>query len=399
MSTPISRRAVLRGLAVGASAPVWLRFGEQFATAATTSYLPEPDHRLLVIFLRGGNDGLEMVAPIGDAKLLKARPNLALKASDVIMLGNGYGMNKQMPTIAALYKAGQAAIIQGVGTEDASFSHSVATRRWETASNNDSFSNGWLGRYLDATPARGVIRAAGFGDDMPLSLVGNNADALSLKSIGDFTFRDATTKDAAARHAALGRFGGAGALTNPLATMIVQEQKELLNAMSPIVNLATQKLDHDPTQGDNAAQLFAAKVGTEIAMLSVGGFDTHVSERSRQGSALSDLDDTVKNFFATATKLGVVNQSMVLVVTEFGRRVVENSSGGTDHGCAVTALALGPGVKGGMHGATPDFGTLVDGNLPAPVDFRSVYATVLSKWLQTNPAPILGGTFPLLNFV
>ena len=112
-----------------------------------------------------------------------------------------------------------------------------------------------------------------------------------------------------------------------------------------------------------------------------------------------NLDETVKNFFATATKLGVVNESLVLVVTEFGRRVVENSSGGTDHGCAVTALALGPGVKGGMYGATPDFGALVDGNLPAPVDFRSVYATVLSKWLRTNPAPILGGTFPVLNFV
>ena len=135
MSQPISRRAVLRGLALGATAPAWLRYGEQFARAAAkNAYLPEPDRRLLVIFLRGGNDGLEMVAPIGDAKLLKARPNLALKAGDVTMLGNGYGINKEMPTIAGLYKAGQAAIIQGVGTADSSFSHSVATRRWETAS-------------------------------------------------------------------------------------------------------------------------------------------------------------------------------------------------------------------------------------------------------------------------
>lgn len=396
MSTPITRRSVLRGLALGATAPVWLRYGDAIARGADLA--PAPTRRLLVVFLRGGNDSLETVSPMGNAQLQKLRPTLGLRDSDVIFMGNGYGINKALPTIAGLWKAGQAAVIQGVGTDNASFSHSVATRRWETGSNTDQFSTGWLGRYLDATPSSAAVRAAGFGDELPLTLLGAQSDAIAMKTLKEFAFSDAKSGDVKARHSALARFNASG-IASPLADAALHAQQELLSVVEPINALASTPLDHPVTAGDSVAQMFGSDLGTQIGFLNVPGFDTHVGERSQHTQALMNADTEVKNFFSTAKSLNVAGESIVLVVSEFGRRVVENQSGGTDHGHGSTVLALGPGVKGGMYGAAPDFSALEDGNLPAKVDFRQVYATLLSNWLQTNPTPILDGDYTTLPFI
>lgn len=400
MNTPLSRRKFLGGLAAGATAPLWLRYGDGIAQAAgKVKGAAVSQKRLLVVFLRGGNDPLETVSPIGNAQLLKLRPNLALREGDVISLGSGYGINKALPTVASLWKSGKAAIIQGVGPSDANLSHGAAQQRWETASNDGRYSNGWLGRYLDLTPSTALVPAAGFADEMPLSLLGTNTDTLTLRTIEDFGFYDKKSADAAMRHAALGRFGASGGLTGPLASAVVSAQRELLQVADPLEKIATQKLDHPATAADNVAQMFASELGTWIGFMNVGGFDTHVGERAGVTRALTDVDAVVKNFFATATALGVADDSVVLIITEFGRRVRENQSGGTDHGHASTVLALGSGVNPGFHGSAPDFGALDHDNWPALVDFRSVYATVLSKWLTTNPEPILGGSFPTLPFI
>lgn len=395
MNTPISRRSVLRGMAIGATAPVWVRFADPALAAG-----PAPKNaarHLLVVFLRGGNDSLQTVAPMGNAALLKLRPSVGLRDDDMLAMGNGYGINKRLPVFLDFWRAGQLAVIQQVGTGTKNFSHSVATRKWESGNPEERYASGWLGRYLDATPGVGAVRAAAFGDSVPLSLVSERANPLSLHSIERFVFNDTKLADAAARHAALSHLASAPAPAGSMLEAITRGQQELIAAYDPLAKIGNAKIDgRTPTVADNAAQLFAAGLGTEIGFINLGPFDTHTDERGRHASAITTLNDTVKNFFSTATKLGVRDQSVVLVVSEFGRRVYENKSGGTDHGEATSVFALGSPVAGGMYGPDLDVSQLSGGNIPTRIDLRSVYASVLEKWLRANPATVLGATFPTI---
>ncbi len=382
-------------MAIGATAPVWIRFAEPALAAGAAS--ANAARHLLVVFLRGGNDPLQTVAPMGNAALLKLRPNVGLRDGDMLAMGNGYGINKRLPTFLEFWRAGQLAVIQQVGTGVKDFSHSVATRKWESGNPEDRYGSGWLGRYLDATNGVGAVRAAAFGDSVPMSLMGDTANSLSLLSIERFAFNDTKLADAAARHAALARFASAPAPAGSMLEAITRGQQELLAAFDPLAKIGSAKIDgRVPTVADNAAQLFAAGLGTEIGFINLGPFDTHTDERGRHAAVITTLNDTIKNFFATATKLGVRDQSVVLVVSEFGRRVYENKSGGTDHGEATSVFALGSPIAGGMYGPDLDLSQLSGGNLPTRIDLRSVYASVLDKWLRTNPATVLGATFPTI---
>ncbi|MBA2610099.1 MAG: DUF1501 domain-containing protein [Actinobacteria bacterium] len=384
-------------MAIGATAPVWVRFAEPVLAAGSTP-VNAPRH-LLVVFLRGGNDPLQTVAPMGNAALLKLRPNVGLRDGDMSPMGNGYGVNNRLTSFVDFWRAGQLAVVQQVGTLTKDFSHSVATRKWESGNPEDRYNSGWLGRYLDATTGVGSVRAAAFGDSLPLSLMGDRANSLSLTSIERFAFNDVKVPDVDARRVALSRFASAPAPSGSMLEAIARGHQDLLAAHDPLSKIGNATINgRAPTLADNAAQLFAAGLGTEIGFISLAGFDTHSSERGRHASAITKLNDTIKNFFSTASKLGVRDQSVVLVVSEFGRRVYENKSGGTDHGEATSVFALGSPIAGGMYGPDLDLSQLNGGNLPTRIDLRGVYATVLDKWLRTNPAAILGATFPTIPF-
>lgn len=394
MTSPISRRSVLKGIALGATSPVWIRFAEP-ALAAPNAVANATRH-LLVVFLRGGNDPLRTVAPMGHAALSKLRPNVGLRDGDMFAMGNGYGINKLLPSFHEAWRNGHLAVVQQTGPVNTDFSHGTATRKWESGHPDERFSTGWLGRYLDATPAVGPVRAAAFGDTLPLTLTGENSDALSLRSLAGFGFNDRRYADAQARRNALVRMASTPAPRGSALEMMLRSQRELIDASGPLTTLATTALNGKPTDAQSVAQLFAAGLGTEVAFLNVGGFDTHTDERRRHAAAIGDLDETVGGFLRAAASRGVADRSAVLVVSEFGRRVYENQSGGTDHGYGTSVFLLGAGVRGGMYGPDLDLSQLDDGNLPVRVDIRSVYASVLGSWLRTNPEPILGGSFGTL---
>jgi uncharacterized protein (DUF1501 family) len=395
MTQPISRRAVLRGLAIGATAPAWIRFAEP-AAAAASAPAANTSRRLLVVFLRGGNDALRTVAPIGYDALTKLRPNVGLRATDTVALGNGYGLHRALPSFFEQWRAGQLAIIQQTGPVVADFSHSTASRKVESGNPDDRYASGWLGRYLDTTPAAGPVRAVAFGDSLPLTLVGRNSDALSMPSLSAFRFYDRTYRDVAARRNALARMTNVAAPAGRVLETMVHSQRELLGGAAPLTALAGTLVGKPPSNAESIVEVFTANLGTEIGFLSAPGFDTHTDERSRQGAALENLDDVISTFWQSAAATGIAANSAVLVVSEFGRRVEENKSGGTDHGYGTTAFLMGPGVRGGMYGPQLDVSQLQDGNLPVRVDIRSVYASVLGGWLRTNPSPILGGDFGAL---
>ena len=396
MKTPhVTRRRLLQGLAVASTTPVWLRYVEPALGLIT------PDEKLtkhlLVVFLRGGNDPLHTVAPIGDPNFLKVRPNVGLRDSDVFAMGNGYGLNKNLPTLFDFWQAGQLAVVQQVGATKATFSHTDSTKQWETGSPDNRFTTGWLGRYLDATTAHGPIRAAAFGDALPLSLTGAYDEAVTLETLRNFDFVDASLPDADARHHAVNQFASATAPVGSIRAQVMEAQRQMVAAVDPITEMAAAKPDGRVlTAADNAAQMFAADLGTEIAFITLPSFDTHANQRADHSTSIAALETVTKNFFATATNLGVAESSAVVVFSEFGRRVYENRSEGTDHGDATDVLVIGPRVNGGMFGPKLDLTQLVYGNLPTKVDLRTIYASVLDGWFGTDPTPILGGSFPTL---
>lgn len=397
MTNQISRRAVLRGIAIGATSPAWIRFAAPASAATSGAAAPNADRHLLVVFLRGGNDPLRTVAPLGYSALDKLRPSLALRASESFALGNGYGVNRLLPSFYDAWRSGHLAIIQQAGATVASYSHGEAGRMWECGSPDNRFNTGWLGRYLDATPAAGPVRAIGFGDAVPLTLASQGSDALSMRSTATFQFVDRKQSDARARHAALARLAGVDAPAGSVLAAMTRAQREVLEASASLTDIASATINGArPSNAQSAAQLFASNLGAEIAYLTVPGFDTHANERGRHEAALQSLDKTIREFTQTAKALGVADRSTVLVVSEFGRRVYENKSGGTDHGHGTTVFALGAGVRGGFYGPDLDVSQLEDGNLPVRVDMRSVYASVLGGWLRTNPTPILGADVPTL---
>ena len=397
MKTPqVTRRQVLQGMAVAASTPVWIRYVEP-AWGLLNGSNGDTRH-ILIVHLNGGNDPLHTIAPIGDPRFLALRPSVGLRETDMNNMGNGFGMNKNLPTLFNFWQAGQLAVINQVGTLKNNLSHTGATRQWETGSPEDRFNTGWLGRYLDSTTGHGPIRAAAFGDQLPLTLTGAQAESLTLDSIADFAFSDAAQPDASARHRAVTEFASFGAPQGSLLADVIEAQRQMVSAADPVTQMTGTKVNgRVPTQADNVAQLFAAGLGTEIGYLMVPLFDTHANERHMHQNASNALEGIIGNFFNAANALGVAESSAVVVFTEFGRRVYENRSEGTDHGTAGSVYVVGPSVKGGMYGPRLDLSQLDNGNLPTAIDLRSVYASVLDGWLRTDPAAILGSAYPTLD--
>jgi uncharacterized protein (DUF1501 family) len=232
---------------------------------------------------------------------------------------------------------------------------------------------------------------------MPTTLNSVGTAGLSLSSVTDYAFKDTDAPDVQLRHGTFASYAQASAPAGSMRSAVVKGQRELMDSVDPVSRAnARYNSNHVPTAGETVAQMFAAGVGTEVGFIALDGFDTHTVQLSQHSARLADLDGAVKSFFTAAQQLGVADKSSVLVISEFGRRVQQNSSYGTDHGDAGNVLVLGPKVKGGMYGPKLDLSQLVDGNLPVRIDLRNVYASVLEQWMGVSHTSILGGRFTQL---
>lgn len=389
----LSRRRFLQGLAAASTVPLWVRLVEPVRAA-----VPSPAAHLLVVFLSGGNDALNTVVPIRDSRYAKMRPRTGLTSAEVLNLNNGFAFNKALAGLHTRWRSGQVAVIQGVGAPLPDFSHFSATAAWDTASPDHRFHTGWLGRFVDTTPERnvGAIRAAAVGDVMPGALAADGEPAVTLRTMDSFEYVDNGAYDAAARHEAFEIFA-ADSNAAGMRAAVTAAHRRAISVLDPIRAVSAQNTEAGAAK--TIAQLFAAGLGTEIGFITVGGFDTHSLQRGEHANRLGQLDAVVTNFFAEAGRKGIASKSSVLVVSEFGRRGPENRSDGTDHGHGGVAFLVGPRVAGGMYGVAPDLGALVDGNLTAPVDLRSVYASVLEQVLGTDSTAVLGGRYPTLKLL
>ncbi len=380
---------------------------EERANPALAPATPAPASRRLVLgTLYGGNDGLNTLIPYDNPTYIAQRSAMRIMPEAVLKLGPQLGLHPSLVGIKALWDAGHVAIVQGVGYPDPNLSHFASMAIWMAASTDAEVSTGWLGRWLDAT-GTDPMRALSVGASVPQALVGNlqQASALADSTEGaaqtvswDPVFRQLYTT--------VQELELAG---TPLENLVAHTGLNLIHvgevaseALARQRPLTVPKADASDmaTQLSIISELIMDGVPTKVYQASMGGFDTHSDELSTQAALFSQLDAAVTAMFNALGRNPNGAGTVLVLYTEFGRRVLANASGGTDHGAANVVFVIGRGVKGGLYGDFPSLSRLdPDGNLVHNVDFRSVYATLLEHVLEVDSKSFLGGSFPTLGFM
>ncbi|MCI0588247.1 MAG: DUF1501 domain-containing protein [Planctomycetes bacterium] len=391
-----------------ASAPGFLRhfLGEK----ALRSGHGSPENALVVVRLGGGNDGLNTVVPFEDDAYHRARPTLRAAAKGAIRIDDRLGLNAEMRALRPLLDAGRLAIVPTAGYPNPNRSHFRAMDIWETGlPEKELVLTGWLGRALDAAGdlSEGSLPAVSFGDpELPLSLVGDRGRATAILSLDAYRVAPAAGPGSELRRSLLAdlaahpRPQGTDLAFVAVASRSAFASAEALERATSNAKVSAAYPATDLGRDLRAvSQVLRAGFGTRLFHVSHYGFDTHAEQSSVQPRLLREFAEAVAAFFADLDGQGLGGRVLLLAFSEFGRRVRENGSHGTDHGAAGPMFLAGT-VSGGVHGPPPDLANLDDGDVRFAVDFRSVYAAVLERWLGWRAEATLGAAFeplPLLR--
>jgi len=408
-----SRREFLKStlIACGPTVPMFLA-----RSAGSLAAQPEArrDGRILVVVqLDGGNDGLNTVVPFRDETYRRLRPRLALPTRDLHRLNDDLGLHPNLADLRRLHEDRKLAIIQGVGYPNPNRSHFESMAIWNTARlDPDRATLGWLARTIDRrSDTTGDAPAVHIGESLiPQALAGGRRQTPSVARLDQFRRRLGMPDGPAARE----QRGALDQLvrqeTSPEGSLLqfVQRAQAITYASSArvedVVRTSGQSTSRYPAYGlahrlQSIAQLIKAGLQTSIYYTQLGGFDTHADQTYSHESLLSEVAASLKAFLGDLEQAREASRVVVLVFSEFGRRVQENASGGTDHGTAGPVFLLGPRVVPGLHGTPPDLANLVDGDPVHNIDFRQIYATLLERWLDFPSAAILGRHFALLDLL
>ena len=361
-------------------------------SSAFAAALAGPPRKLLVLVeLRGGNDGLNTVIPFNDPRYAALRPRIAIPREQVVQLTQDAGLHPSLEKLRALWDARELAIVQGVGYPQPNLSHFRSIEIWDTASRSDEYLDaGWLARAFSRSPSPASFAADGVvvGSGSMGPLAGGSARCIALTDPAQFL-----------RNARLAR--GEGEATNAALAHILRVQRDVRASAEKIT--AERRFETPFPAGafgnsvNTAAQLAANEAGVSVVRLSLGSFDTHANQLGPHANLLRQLAEGLSALRAALLESGRWNQTVIATYAEFGRRARENQSGGTDHGTAAAHFILGGAVKGGLYGAAPALDRLDgEGNLPHAVDFRGYYATFLERWWGIDSGAVLGGRFDTL---
>jgi uncharacterized protein (DUF1501 family) len=379
--------------------------GGFFSRALAQAPLASGDDRVLVIVnLQGGNDGLNAVVPFGMPAYYKYRPTLAVPQNDVLRIDDQIGLNPALAPLKAMYDRGNVAIVHGVGYPQPDFSHFRSTEIWQTAAPGRYESTGWLGRYLDAAklPSENLFNAVAIADVLPEALVADRTDVAAIAQLDGYGLQSDRNK--AVGRAAFHDVVGDNDLPfhSPYLAQVAQIEDHAQRGAEELPQLVAGYVPVAPYPATPigrslalAAQIVGTKLGTRVIYVQLGSFDTHTFQKPTQDRLLADFASAIAAFYTDLAAHGNDGRVLTMTFSEFGRRVAENASRGTDHGTAAPAFVIGA-VKGGMYGTHPSLDDLDNGNLRYTTDFRSVYATVLEKWLNRPASGLLGGNFAQL---
>jgi uncharacterized protein (DUF1501 family) len=408
-----TRRAMIRLglgstalLACGPTVPLFLA---RSAAALGDDRKSSKGRILVVVQLDGGNDGLNTVVPYCDDEYRKHRPNLAIPAAEVKKVDDRVGLHPSLEGFAKLLEHERLAIVQGVGYPNPNRSHFDSMAIWHTARTTvDKAAPGWLARAIDGRPApQGDAPGLHIHEKFPLpaALAGGHQVVPSVARLEQFRRRLGMPQGPqfAAQIDALDRLARQE-LGEPGSMLQFVERCSLITYAS---SARLERVQQDASAGNVnypefyglarrlrlIAQLVTAGMSTPIYYTHLDGFDTHAGQLTQHANLLRELGQSLKAFLDDLEKSGESQRVLVLVFSEFGRRLHENGSAGTDHGTAAPVFLLGQPVKAGLHGAYPDLGHLEDGDPVHTVDFRRVYATVLDQWLGVSHRDVLGTSF------
>jgi len=397
----------LYGLGVGAGLPLVLsRTSAALAAQALagTSVEKHPERILVVVELSGGNDGLNTVVPYQDPAYYRARPKLAIPDRAVIRVDDRFGFHPSMVGFERLYKDGLLAVVHGCGYDHPSLSHFSSMGFWHTGVPNGGEPLGWLGRLADhryETSTRNVI--VDIGASQSLAVRSGRHSPLVFDDPARFR-RDGTDGEKRVL-AELSRPGPATDSTLDFLASTAQNATESSDFVRQATAAYRTPVDYGAGGGlgvnlQRVAALIAAGIPTRLFYVTYQGnsFDTHVQQADLHSRLLMYTADAVRGFSEDLKRLGRADDVAVMIFTEFGRRVEENGSLGTDHGTATPMFVIGKGVKGGFYGTAPSLTDLDDGNLKMTTDFRRVYATMIKAWLGYDDTPsVLKGRFDPLD--
>lgn len=444
MNSLHTRRSFLRSTALGGAlswtVPSFLAttFDQLHAEAAdkATQAVTGKDAPILVVLqMAGGNDGLNTVVPFVNDHYLKARPKLGLKANDVLKLDDSLGLHPSLTGLKSLHDDGLLSVVQAVGYPNPNRSHFRSTDIWMTATDSDRFSNvGWLGRYFDnacpgAEPTVGIC----VGRQSPLAFTATKPKGVAVENPNAYRYVDydspedgemaggekfyrqmnqpddpAMLTDASNAGGSVGMLGGSAAGSgSPLdflertALDAQVSSDQIRRVAAKVQNQASYPTNRLANDLKLVAKLIAGGLPTRIYYVSQGGYDTHTNQLPAHQRLLSEMGGALKSFLADLKALGQHERVLVMTFSEFGRRVAENASGGTDHGAAAPLFLLGSRVKAGVLGEAPSLAPkdLLNGDVRFKTDFRSVYAAVLEQWLKTPSEPVLGKRFAPVKLV
>ena len=367
-----------------------------FAGPAALARLAAPPARKLLVLveLKGGNDGLNTVVPYADTNYTRLRPRLAIDRDQVIKLTADVGLHPSLEKLAPIWESKRLAVVQGVGYPDPNLSHFRSIEIWDTASKSDEYLEaGWLTRVFAHSPSPSGFAADGVvvGSGGMGPLAGRGARAIALADPEQFL-----------RNARLAR--GEGESRNAALAHILRVERDVMVSAQRLHARRTFSTAFPAGPFGNGvattAQLAANEAGIAVVRLTLDGFDTHAYQLARQQNLLRQLGEGLAALREALIEIGRWDSTVVATYAEFGRRPRENHTGGTDHGTANVHLVMGGKVRGGLHGAAPALDRLDgEGNLGFAVDFRSYYATLLERHWQVRARDVLGGRFAPLDFI
>lgn len=414
----LTRRAMIKDGLLAVSAGMIMPSVFSRAVRAASNAASEGSHwaqaaqgkTLIVVQMAGGNDGLNTIIPYTDGAYYQARPTLGIHQADAIVLNDRLAMHSALKSLQPLWQQNKLAIVEGVGYPNPNLSHFAAMDIWQTLDLSGQGATGWLGKYVagmvdkDGHP----FQSLAVGTALPTALNAINADVpvvadpktyrlqpdAALRQAGEVSLADARVQTLLKLYSTYPNSAPYAALLDATAQTAVQGSKTLDTVTSQYTSSVTYPTSNFAKGLQVLAEVIVQGLGLRVGYVTLGGFDTHGEQSDTHTKLLTDLADGLAAFYADLTAHNAADNVVVMTWSEFGRRVEENASQGTDHGTAAPLFVLGNSVQGGVYGEPPDVSKLDNyGNLIYTTDFRSVYATVLDRWLGAPSAAVLGGSF------
>ena len=369
------------------------------------------DPVMVDVQLTGGNDYLNTVVPYADSKYWDYRPVVNVPEEEILSLNDNIGFHPAMKPIADMFKEGKVAIVHGVGYENSPRSHFRSMDIWHTCEPDTLGTEGWLGRAVkQLDPAKeNVVTAVSMGPSLYRALVAPGVPGATVENLNNYgLLTDITPEEK--RNRVLDRYKrmyspmiGSGPVMDFLGQTGLDAIKgaDILNVAPEMYSSSIEYSANSISQKlKSIAQIHLANLGTRIFYCDLGSFDTHASQLDTHANLWSSASNAIRDFFDDLREHDAANNVVMLLFSEFGRRVYDNGAG-TDHGAGGACLVIGDNVKGGEYGEYPSMkeNDLDQGDLVPSIDFRSVYTTLSEDWMNLDPIPIVGGNFEKPAFI